>query len=773
MKHRVSARSLAEFATERGDLFPAIRSIDLMQDGMAGHKLWQSRYPEGFEREVALKISQSFGDVELTVYGRADGLCRGCVPPVVEEIKTTRLDPHAVDPGEHPEHWAQAEIYAHILAIEEDRASVEVRLTYLHLSGEACTHTRTPSAGELAERFTGYAAPYAAWLAALDAWKEEALPTARALTFPYEGYRDGQREMAAAAYRAFRARRSILVQAPTGIGKTAAALFAALKAMGEGLTSRIFYLTARTTTRLAAEQALDRMRATGLRVRSITLTAKEKLCPCPGTVCDPSVCPRAAGHYDRSREALRSALAIERLSRDQVEALADAADLCPFEFQLDLSETCDVVICDYNYAFDPRVKLKRFFLEKSDSVLLVDEAHNLIDRAREMLSAASCEGDWRALRRALKRQGGEHTELYAALTALIEAFKGLRLSYDHPCWADEQSEALNERMEIFLDAARPLLGGAGAFAQSLTERYFEALNYTRVSADMGATHRVLYEPSERDLSVKLWCLSPAPYLRKCFDRVRGALLFSATLTPMRYYRDMLGIDEEAGDGLLDLPSPFPSEHLCVVALPIGTTFRRRESTAGAVAEAIAAMARAKTGNYLVGFPSHAYLNLVGDALSCAARDLHVVRQLPRMSEREREAFIRGFVPNPARSMVALVAMGGVFSEGIDLPGDLLIGAAVVGIGTPQLSLERAALESLMDDGEGTGHHYAYTFPGLVRVLQAAGRVIRTEDDRGVVALIDERFCNEDLQALLPAHWQVHTARDVAAMARILDRFWAD
>ncbi len=772
MKHRVSARSLAEFATERGDLFAAMRSIDQMQDGMAGHKLWQARYTGGFEKEVGLNITRAFDDVELTVYGRADGLNRTSVPPVVEEIKTTRLDPNTIGEHEHPAHWAQAEIYAYILCAKEGFSEVEVRLTYMHLSGDAKTHTRLMAADALEEAFDGYAAPYAKWLSGLDRWKETCLPTARALAFPYDGYRDGQREMAGAAYRAFRSKTNVMAQAPTGIGKTAAALFAALKAMGEGLTSRIFYLTARTTARRAAEQALERMRAKGLKVRAITLTAKEKLCPYPATACEPAACPRALGYYDRSREALKRALAVENLSRDTVERLAKEEELCPFEFQLDLSETCDVVICDYNYAFDPRVKLKRFFLEKSDAVLLVDEAHNLIERAREMLSASISSRDYSSLRREWKRlDPDKNSPLLSSITSVIEVLKGLKDSYPNPCWEDGASEALGEALEIFLDAARPFLGSAGAFSKALAERYFEALNYTRVASEMGGDHRVLYEAGEKELLVKLWCFNPAPYLKKCMSRVRGALLFSATLTPLTYYRDMLGIDEDAGDRLVDLPSPFPAENLMVAALPLGTTFRLREGTAGAVAGAIAAMARGKRGNYLACFPSHAYLNLVGDHLQMIAGDLAIVRQKSHMSEREREAFLGAFREAPERTMVALVAMGGVFAEGVDLPGELLSGAAIVGIGTPQLSLERAALTELMDEA-GEGGHYAYTYPGLQRVLQAAGRVIRTETDRGVIALIDERYLNEAYQALLPENWHVRPARDADALSRMLARFWA-
>ncbi|MEG1513286.1 MAG: ATP-dependent DNA helicase [Clostridia bacterium] len=774
MTHRISARALAEFALASGDLNPAMQALSRMQEGAQAHRRRQSGYEGGFEREVSLSVTARLSGLTLTVYGRADGLNRQSDPPIIEEIKTTRLDPHAIDEAAYPVHWAQAELYAHMLAVEGGFARVEVRLTYMHLSGEARTYAHLMTSAQLSARFLSYAAPYADWLSRLDALKEAQLPTLKQLAFPYPDYRGGQREMAGQGYLAAKRRHNLLVQAPTGIGKTAAALFGALKAMGEGYAARIFYLTARTTARRAAEQTLDMMRKRGLSVRAITLTAKEKLCPFKDAACDPALCPRAMGYYDRRRDALYEALTLDTLSRSAVEALAEKHALCPFEMQLDLSESCDVIICDYNYAFDPRIKLKRFFVDKSDSTLLIDEAHNLVSRAREMLSAMVRESDFRNLARALAKLGAQEmrTPLYEALARVLDAFQGARAGCEGAVWEEGAPEDLVEKMEIFLDAARPLLG-ASALGKALTDRYFEALNLTRVAGEMNGRYRVLYEPEEKDIGIKLWCFDPSEYLRKCYAKARGAVLFSATLSPMRYYFDTLGLDEDAGDAMLDLPSPFPNENLCVVRVPIATTYRRREESAAQVAQAILVLARAKPGNYLACFPSHAYLHLVGGYLAAQAPDIRLMPQRPKMTEREREAFIRAFSEKQSGTMLALIAMGGVFAEGIDLPGEWLSGAAIVGVGIPQLSLERAALASLMggEDEPEEGARFAYTYPGVERVLQTAGRVIRTETDRGAILLIDERFFSEDMEALFPPHWSVHDAKDAPQAGRIFDRFW--
>ncbi len=769
-KDRVSVRALAEFALERGDLARESGALDRMLEGSEGHRLLQGAYSGGFKSEVGISLTEDVRGRALTLYGRIDGLNERSDPPIVEEIKTTRLAPGAIRENDFPAHWAQAELYAHMLSAKRGYAAVRVRLTYLNLSGDQARFERDYGAEELRELFLQYAEPYVEWLMRLDGWQQASRPTMRALQFPFGSYREGQREMAAAAYRAIKARKNLMVSAPTGIGKTAAALFPAIKALGEGLITHIFYLTARGTGRRAAEDALEKMRAGGLVVRSVAITAKEKACPFKGIPCDPGACPRAAGYFDRRRDALTEALSLSRLDEAAIAAHAEKWALCPFELSLDLSEQADVIICDYNYAFDPRVRLKRFFLDKGEYALLIDEAHHLPERARGMLSAGISRRDFSALRRALKADEMAR-DAYEALGELVKAMKKLALECEDPVALEEPPEGLLQPMADFLEAARPLLPEGLAAHDQLYDRYFEGLNYLRVADAFGADYRVLVAPGEKDLSVRLWCFDPARALRAALARVRASVLFSATLSPMDYYMRAAGLSEEEGDAALALDSPFPRENLMACRLPVDTRYAVRQQTAPMVARVLKAMCEARSGNYLACFPSYEYLNLTLNHFLALGARADVLVQRGGMSGAERTEFLERFAESPKRSMLAFVVMGGVFAEGIDLPGEKLIGAAVVGVGIPQPSFEREVLRALTEDDEGEGFRVAYVYPGIERVLQAAGRVIRTETDRGVVLLLDERYQAPEYRRLLPRFWRVRPSEDQKALTGMLRAFW--
>ena len=773
--HRVSVRQLAEFAFEGGDLWPAMQAAERMREGVLAHMAVQQKYPPGWSSEVSVRREEEVYGVRLAIYGRMDGFWDrgGAEPPVIEEIKSTRVrDPSRIGQDRYPVHWAQAYIYAYIVSQERAGSDVEVRLTYQSTEGARITYTRAFTGERLAEIFRSYAEPYARWIGLLQGWEEISRPTMRSLAFPYADYREGQRDMAANAYRAIRKGRILLCQAPTGIGKTAAALFPAVKAVGEGLTEKVFYLTARTTARQAAENALDRMREGGLRARSVTLTAKEKICFQPGARCHPDECPFAAGYFDRRREALRDAVSVERFTRDQIEALAREYELCPFELSLDLCETADVIICDYNYVFDPVVRLSRFFDGgKCDCALLIDEAHNLAPRARDMLSAQLSYAGFLALRRAVARAEGNRTELYKAAAALIKAIRALCKELEAPGAEAEPPASLYGPVDEFAETARERLGGAEPFQDLLRDCYFEALDYQRACDAFDGNWRALLFGDRSAYRVKLWCLDPSGYLRETMQKTSGAVLFSGTLSPMHYYARMSGVRPEEGDALLELDSPFPRENLLVLRMMLDTRYRVREETAGQIARAIWAMCRAKTGNYMACFPSHAYLQLVWERFQyLSGGAVRAIRQEPGMREEERSAFLGQLRPRPNETLVAFVAMGGVFAEGVDLPGDRLLGAAIVGVGLPSPDLEREQLAEAWNDTD-EGRAYAYVYPGVERVLQAAGRVIRSEEDRGVVLLLDDRYASDVYKELLPGHWHVRPARDADDAEKKMRRFW--
>ncbi len=764
MTYPVSVRSVAEFALEGGDLMMEAASAERMREGMEGHILLQRQLDDTWRTEESLSREMEINGVRLRVQGRADAVRRYAGALTIEEIKTTGHEPSSIGEDDYPAHWAQAQIYAAILCRKENYAFAEVALVYFNLSGAKARFSRLYEAARLEELFFGYAEKYANWIAALEIWRGKFQPSVRALKFPFDTYREGQRQMARNAYIAVRDRKRVMIEAPTGIGKTAAALFGALKASGEGRATAIFYLTARTTGRRAAENAIDLMRGRGLFARSVTITAKEKACV-PGDL-DCANCPYAHGYFDRHRAALVQALDMQKLDQASIRELAEGHTLCPFELSLGLTESADVIICDYNYAFDPRNRLQRFFLKKNDCALLIDEAHNLPERARDMLSAVL---SGREIAR-LRRDVGKADPFYPALTKATRAFK----------WTEDMEPEASSRPDDLLAAAADDLYQAlyesvprgHPQGRQLVRLMLDAMWYCRRHGEFDeAESRALKSPDGKYLEAKLMCVNPAGHIDKCLARVGGAVLFSATLTPADFYARELAVDEKNGDALLSLPSPFPPENQLTLLMELPTRFRAREQTLSEVARAIREMAAAKVGNYIACFPSHAYLGMAFERFREMYPDVRAVRQGGKMSEPERAAFLEAFSPAPEASMVAFIALGGVFAEGVDLPGDRLVGAAIVSVAIPQICQEREVIREIMDDGEDGGYDFAYTYPGFRRVLQAAGRVIRTDTDRGVVLLIDERFAQEKYVALMPSHWRVNRVEGAEGVKRAVGRFW--
>ena len=760
--HSVSVRTLAEFAFERGDLIPARRAAARMREGVRGHQALQQLLPPSWSSEVAVSRDIPIEGHILRVHGRADGVYLDRDVVRVLEIKTTAKDPSAILKYDYPAHWAQGEIYAALLCLNDGVGQAEVRLTYARLDGKKREYSEDYNAWELEERLMAYAVPYLRWIAAVDDWKDRSRPTLDSLSFPFDAYREGQRDMAAAVYTAMRDHANALIEAPTGIGKTAAALFGALKALGKGHVTAIFYLTARTTGRRAAEDALQLMRGGGLALRSVTITAKEKICPMEKADC--MGCQLASGYYDRRRDALREALSLQRLDAEAVADLAREHELCPFELSLDISETADVVICDYNYVFDPKVRLKRYFDGKSRAGLLVDEAHNLADRARDMLSAELSGTRGASVRDLVARFEGADSPMARLLDELLAALED----------ADAEQEYSSDLPESIVEAAKRFAGIAMELEPvepELVDFVYEVQWFVRVSKQFDEdAYRALILPGERYLTVRLWCFDPSNHLRRALSRVGGSALFSATLAPMEYYASMLGADGD-GDTSLRLESPFPPGNLYVARMPVAVGMKDRERTLNAVCQVIHAMAEAKPGNYLACFPSYAYMTQAFRRYRMLWPYDAVICQESRMGEKARLEFIERFQPAPQHSLVAFVVLGGVFAEGVDLPDDRLSGAAIVSTGIPQISFERELLQEQLDDGDGGGHDAAYVYPGLRRVLQAAGRVIRTETDRGVVLLMDMRYRQEKYRQLMPPHWDVRDVKKLSELKRDLEAFW--
>ena len=763
----VNVRTLAEVYYEAGDLFADLNRIDRMQEGLKGHLMVQSAYAKEYRAEVPVRLECEVEGVDLLVQGRVDGLILDDDACTIEEIKTTRMPPESIGENDYPVHWAQAEIYAYIVTTKNSLPAATVRLVYASLTGARAAFTRVYSHARLETLFYLYAGVYAKRVFEMDARKNKSLPTMRDLPFPFETYRAGQREMAARAYLAIRDRKKLLVEAPTGIGKTAAALFPAVKALGEGLAETVFYLTARTTGRKAAENALKQMRAKGLSVRSVTITAKKKACPMAEMRCDPDICPYANGYFDRQKHAVSDSYEFDAWGENEIQALSKEYYLCPFELSLALSETADVVICDYNYVFDPAVRLRRFFDRKGAYILLIDEAHNLVPRARDMYSESLGDKEISELRREVGREDGRKSNLYLALTNL---YRALPKDVENEL-SSELPSAFISSVKAFLEDAKPFLSVPSLYRGKLSELFFKANSFVRAADDFDEkTHRTLITPEGKRSNIKIWCWNPTERISKAMKRMRGTVLFSATLSPLRHYESLLSLDRNAGDLSLALPSPFPKENLFCASLFIPTRYRMREESAGRVAKAIYDMVSAKKGNYLACFPSHAYLSSVAEIFMSMYPDVRVSLQTRDMTENERDVYLSEFRENPTESMVAFIAMGGVFSEGIDLPGDKLIGAAIVGVGLPQISFECDCLKELYEEENGHGFETAYVYPGAGKCLQAAGRVIRTETDRGVVLFIDDRYKTQEYRnLLLPRYAPVY--QDEKRLSKALREFW--
>lgn len=785
---RISVQNLIDFSIQTGNIGTGFTSVSRAVEGTKGHHAVRRALKEGLPEDwdYSIEVPVSFvleGEyITLEITGRIDGIIEGASYPIIHEIKTTTLPVSLIEHDYNPQHWSQAKCYAYMYSFLKSLDMVDIRLTYYDIENrDEKSFLERYSLKELEDFFLPLINSFMEWQELLHEWKETRNNSILEMGFPYGGYRKGQHELAGAIYKCIKSNNMLFAQAPTGTGKTMAALFPAIKAMGEGVLSKIFYLTAKTTTRAIAEKAIYDMRNNGLRVKSITITAKEKTCLNGSFNCDPEYCSYAAGYYERSRSAIMDAFKLDCIDRMLIEETAAIHNVCPFELSLDLSLWCDIIICDYNYLFDPRVYLKRFFINKKEEYcFLIDEAHNLIDRARDMYSAEICKKSVFELRKAVKN---ELPELYGITDRiykyLLEAGKKLSDETDEQPGKtelkvmQEQPAELSRLLENFTSYAENILskGTAVSFQEFLFESYFNFLNFVKIHDLYDDRYVTYYEKSPRDLRVKMFCIDPSRLLKEAMNKGKSSILFSATLSPAGYFSRMLGGDESSK--FIVLPSPFIKENLCVfIDNTISTRFKSRHLSYDTVAESILDVAQSKVGNYLAFFSSFEYLREVYARFQGIQTGIRTLYQVPGMSEAAREDFLNEFDHIGETSLVGFTVLGGVFGEGIDLTGDKLSGAVIVGVGLPLLCNERNIIRNYFDEQSCNGFQFAYVYPGMNRVLQAAGRVIRTETDRGVIVLLDERFSNHGYNELLPPEWQPYCkASDGCILEEVLQEFW--
>jgi len=780
---KISVRNLVEFILRSGDLTSGFSSSSRALEGSKIHRRIQKAQGADYQPEVHLVHQVEQKGFVLEISGRADGIILGRDTKeqvIVDEIKSTTKQLEFIEEKDNPLFWAQVKCYAYIYVQQHELKAIEIQLTYCQLNtGEIRTFRQACSDTELADFFADLVKRYFDWAERLRDWGKLRDDSVSHLEFPFSSYRAGQRNLAVAVYKTISARRKLYAQAPTGTGKTIATIFPAVKAIGMGLVEKIFFLTAKTVTRGLAEEAFAKLRLGGLRFKTVTLTAKEKMCFTPGAACTAEECEYARGYFDRVSAALIDMWGTDSFTREMIEKYAYKHDICPFELSLDLSVWVDGIICDYNYVFDPQAYLKRFFNENGgEYCLLIDEAHNLVDRAREMFSAELTKQPFLELKRILKDSlpklakaaGGVNS----SLLKIGNLCGGFGKEVDRDYWVNkEPPQEIFPVLRKFLGQAEEwlMLNERATFKDALLEAYFAVRVFMRVVECYDERYVSHVEKIGNNVKIKLFCVDPSQLLREVLERGRSSIFFSATLTPLNYFGQILGGEE--GDGKITVESPFSRENLCLlVAENISTTYKSRNQTYDAVVECIGLTIGEKMGNYLIFLPSYQYIGEVYRRFCSQYPAVKVICQTSGMKEEERTAFLNAFVPEVEETLVGFAVMGGIFGEGIDLTGQRLVGVVVVGVGLPQVCLERDIIRDFFNEHNGRGFEYAYMYPGMNKVLQAAGRVIRTESDKGVVLLIDERFRHTRYKKLFPQEWcgaiRVRDGREITEKTKL---FW--
>ncbi len=773
---RISVRSLVEFVLRGGDIDNrrlAGAEKDAMQAGSRIHRKIQRQMGAGYQAEVSMKHLVDEGEFQLLVEGRADGVITGDTV-TIDEIKGVYMDLERLEEPV-PVHLAQAKCYGYIYGADHGLSSLSVQVTYCGLETEEIRRfVKDYTFEELEEWFQGLIHEYVKWARYLYQHQLRRDQSLRDLEFPYR-YRPGQKELAVSVYRAIARKKNLFIQAPTGVGKTLSVVFPGLKAMGEGLAEKIFYLTARTITRSVAEETFSILRERGMYLKSVTITAKEKLCFLDTPSCNPDDCPYAKGHFDRVNDAVYEIIRREfGITRETVLAYAEEFQVCPFEFCLDISSWVDAIVCDYNYVFDPNVRLKRYFADSAAGqyLFLVDEAHNLVSRGREMYSGELYKEDVLLAKRVLRGRS-------AKLTRLLERTNRQLLEMKREgagCIVRENINSLAAVLQSLYGELETFMEDNRQFEDRdlVLDFYFELRNFLLVFEGLDEAYTIYSELLEDGrFMVRLFCMNPAGHLRECLEKGRSTVFFSATLLPVTYYKELLSGSPE--DYAVYAESPFPRENRALlVAEDVTSRYTRRNAREYAkVADYIRRTVTVRPGNYMVFFPSYSYLREVAALWEKegAGAGVTLLCQDSRMNERQKEEFLQTFQEDRRDTLVAFCVMGGMFSEGIDLKEDRLIGAIIVGTGLPMVCTEQELLRQYFESRQKKGFDYAYQYPGMNKVMQAAGRVIRTMEDKGVILLLDDRFLREEYQALFPREWwpfQVVNSRNVETAVR---GFW--
>ena len=775
---KISVRNLVEFVLRSGDIDNRRGKSgqkEAMQEGSRIHRKIQRRMGASYQPEVPLKIELQKEKYQLLIEGRADGIIIEETGVTIDEIKGVYMDVQALE-APIEVHLAQAKCYAYIFAKQQELEEIRVQMTYCNLDTEEIRRfQQSYSFEEIREWFEMVVGLYEKWANFQYEARIERNTSIEKLEFPYP-YREGQKELAAGVYRTINREKNLFIQAPTGTGKTITTVFPAVKAVGEELADKIFYLTAKTITRTVAKETFDLLRKQGYLGRVITITAKEKLCMCEEMDCNPVHCPYAEGHYDRVNDAVFDLIQTERdITREVLIQQAEKFRVCPFELCLDTTLWVDDIICDYNYVFDPNVYLKRFFAEgvKGEYLFLIDEAHNLVERGREMYSAVLYKEDFLKIKKIMK----EHSrKCVKALEKCNSHLLELKRQCDNYEILDNLGAFVFLLMQLGAALEEFFLKDISFPEKKEVQEFYLELRHFLNMYERVDENYVVYTEHEADgrFKVKLYCVDTAVNLQECLDKGRSTIFFSATLLPIQYYKKLLSTKED--NYAVYAKTVFSKEQrLLVIGTDVSSKYtRRNEREFTKIARYIYETAQGRKGNYMAFFPSYKMMGQVLEkfyALNLGEMDCVV--QESGMREQEREEFLEAFRMERENTLVGFCVMGGIFSEGIDLKNEALIGSVIVGTGLQQISNEREILKNYYDKRYGEGFDYAFRYPGMNKVLQSAGRVIRTVEDKGVIVLLDERFLQREYLGMFPREWADYEKVTVENVQERVKKFWSN
>lgn len=772
---RLSVHQLVDFLLRAGDIDTRVYNKASMLEGTRIHAFYQKKQGKHYISEYPLKETFEVDDFLVTLEGRADGIIVLPTRVIIDEIKSTVIDLDEFAASQTAWHLGQAECYALMYAHEKDLEEIDVRLTYISQVTDTQMvkefHYRVE---ELEEKIHHLILEYLDFYRILYEKKMKRNQTAKELAFPFDHFRSGQRNLAKYAYAIATKGGYLFVEAPTGIGKTISTLYPFVHAFKEEKNEKIFYLTAKNSGKESALHATLLLKEKGFSGSVILITAKDKVCFQEGAACNPDECPFARSYYQKIQQILKeSLLKYEVFDENRIIDIASKYEICPFELSLDLSLYTDIIVCDYNYAFDPLVYMKRYFDEDTSTfVALIDEAHNLVERGRSMYSVSVSYEMYKNCKKSLAHL--EHKKMKTALKRMQKTFKKWNDDYEVGTQILSDMEETDLRaFDTFLKAGQDVLKNHSSFVDDAFLEFYFAINAFLKLYELYDESFALYiaKKDHLSLSLELLCLDPSLQLKRRLHYFRAAVIFSATLSPSDYYISQLGGQEQ--DAFLALPSPFPKENLLLMVRPnLSTKLRNRYQTLDELVETIQVFIKNKIGNYFVFFPSYEYLLAVIERLD--DEDFDVVVQKKDMKEKEKIEFLNQFSSHPKRSTVGFVVLGGAFSEGIDLMGDRLIGAIVIGVGLPTISFERDLIKKYYDEKSGDGYLNSYVNPGMNRVMQAVGRVIRSENDRGMILLIDDRYLQKTYRDLFKNEWSHYeVVMDNVEMQEMMQNFWKE